>query len=228
MSKWYMVTPECSYGMQDTKSTEGMYEANRILPVGSIVPFEWKGLQRIRDLYIPANYLVDYEPSEDDWPILYMLWPSLRPHNVQFSFVENPRIGNPDSWAAGWYQVQKPDAKRNMSSVPYGLAALCDVEGICKAGDVVMPGDIVPAPFFAGLSFSQFERLETIGLCSEQWLDTFDARWRGKYLQILARPAIERVAVSIPQRQALYEKFPAMSPQVKVEAIPKVEKKRKG
>jgi hypothetical protein len=220
MTKWYMITPECNYGMQDLKDMEGVYFKERILPVGAIVPLEWKGRQRIEDLYLPASYLIDYEPSAEDLPILYALWPSVRPLNYQAEFVPNARIGTPKNWAGGWYKISEPDEQRGMSSVPYAYAALCDVEGICKAGDLAFSGDIVPPAFFAGLSAAQMERLETIGLCSETWLNAWPRANRLGYNRVLARPVIERVGISKEEKENLLAKLPALAP--KSETLEKV------
>jgi hypothetical protein len=212
MSDWYIVTPACVYGMQDVRTIDGMYEAGRILPVGSIVPLEWKGRQLINDLYVPANYLESYTPTDEDMPLLYMLWPSIRPRSYTAELVDNPRVGRHGAWAHGWYEICKPDERRNMSSVPYGIAALMDIEGVCKAGDVALAGDIVPAAFFAGLSAVQVDRLETIGLCSETWLSRYPVKERPNYLRYYARAAIRRVGVTAEQKAALYERYPALNP----------------
>jgi hypothetical protein len=224
---WYLITRFCVYGMQDTRDIEGMYTKGRILPIGSIVPQEWKGRQAIQDLYLPANYLEAYEPDESDWNILYMLWSGVRPNDFKAQWVENSRIkGANGQWAAGWYQIQAPDERRSMSSVPYGVSALMDVDGVCKAGDVAMAGDIVPAAFFAGLSYEQFDRLETIGLCSPSWLNNHPARARGDYLRHFARPVMQRVAVDPQRREMLYKKYPALNPNAVIEA-PKAPSKAK-
>jgi len=212
LSNWYLVSPECVHGMQDLKSIEGVYIAERILPVGAIVPLEWKGKQRISDLYLPADQLINYSPVEDDWAILYALWPSLRPLNWKVEAVINSRIGQAGQWASGWYRICYPDPIRNMSSVPYGYTALCDVEGICKAGDVALSGDIVPAAFFTGLSLAQFERIESLGLCSESWLDSWPSPYRAGYLRNLARPVMERALISGEERAELMQKYPALAP----------------
>lgn len=225
MTKWYLVAPECNYGMQDLKTTEGLYLAGRILPVGAIVPLEWKGLQRVNNLYLPAFQLLEYELAEDDLAILMALWPSVRPLNYRQPLVENSRIGSPDAWAGGWYKICYPDEKRNMSSVPYAYSALCDVEGICRVGDLAHSGEIVPAAFFAGLSLNQFDRLETIGLCSDTWLSTWPRQYRVGYMRELARPVMERVGVSRDEKEMLLAKFPALSPKV-IEESPKPIRKR--
>lgn len=224
-SKWYLISPECNFGMQDVKDTHGMYFKERILPVGTMVPLEWKGRQRIQDLYIPMNYLTEYEPTEEDLPILYALWPSLRPLNYKGVFVENHHIGSPGQWAGGWYKIAEPDALRNLSSVPYAYAALCDVEGICKAGDLAFSGDIVPPAFFAGMNPNQFERLESIGLVSETWFNQWPREKRVGYTRVLARPVMERVGISREQKEQLLAKFPALAPK---ETIQTVAKTRKG
>lgn len=226
MSDWYIVTKACIYGMQDVRTMDGIYEAGRILPVGSIVPLEWKGRRLIQDLYLPANFLEPYTPGDDDWPILYMLWPSVKPDSYTAKQVDNPRIGKQGTWAHGWYEICKPDAKRNMSSVPYGVTALLDVEGICTAGDTALVGDIVPAAFFAGLSAAQFDRLETIGLCSEAWLNQFPLEQHPDYYRHLARPVIRRVGVNATQKAELLKKYPALDPHAVLE-IPKAKSKRK-
>lgn len=227
MTKWYLVTPDWEmHGMQDDKDKDGLYIARRILPMGSMIPLEWKGLQAIRDLYLPANRLQEYKPTEEDWPILYMLWPSLRPDSFDVPLVENSRIGKQGAWASGWYKINAPDKQRNMSSVPLGVSALRDVEGVCKTGDMAMVGDIVPAAFFAGLSYAQFERLETIGLCSESWLASHELEKRAAYLRYWARPVMERVAVPLNERPALYAKYPAMNPE-QLQALPE-KRYRKG
>lgn len=219
-SKWYMVTPECGHGMQDLKDSYGIYLAGRILPVGSIIPLEWKGWQKVRDLYLPVNYLSDYEVQEDDRAILYALWPATRPNDFTMPIVDNHRIRQNGNWLGTWYKIASPDEKRGMSSVPYAYSALCDVDGVCKAGDLAFSGDIVPAAFFAGLSAGQFDRLLEIGLCSDSWLSSWPKQYRGGYLREMARPVMEQVAVPRETREALYQKFPAMNPEKKVETIP--------
>jgi hypothetical protein len=229
MSDWYIAIPNRDFhGMEDAKDMDGVYIKGRVLPTGSIVPLEWKGKQAINDLYLPANYLEPYTPSHDDMALLYMLWPAMRTTSYQASFVENMRIGRDGQWASGWYQVVAPHEKSRMCSVPYGIAALMDIDGICKAGDVAMVGDIVPAPFFAGLNFAQFDRLETTGLTSLEWLSRFPVGNRAEYLRRIARPAIARVAVTAHEKAALLEKYPAMNPQA-IQEIPKFKtSKRKG
>jgi hypothetical protein len=225
-SKWYLISPECNFGMQDLKDTHGMYFKERILPVGSIVPFEWKGRQRIQDLYLPMNYLTEYEPTEEDIPILYALWPSLRPLKYRGVVVENHHIGSPDNWASGWYKIAEPDELRGLSSVPYAYAALCDVEGICRAGDLAFSGDIIPPAFFAGLSTTQFERLESIGLASESWLNTWPRQYRVGYMRMLARPVMERVGVTKEQKDELLAKFPALAPKEETKTVVKTRKRK--
>lgn len=230
MTKWYLITPECSAGMQNGDGdVDGMYFDRRILPVGCVIPLEWKGRQRIQDLYLPAGHLQEYEPNDSDWPILYMLWGAVRPYGIKFPIVDNPRIGSPQKWASGWYQISAPDPRKGLSSVPYGVMALCDVEGICKAGDVAMVGDIVPAPFFAGLDAEQFDRLETIGLCSQSWLNAFEPHYRAEYMKHLASPVMERYHASPYEKDKLFEKFPAMRPPSisEVVEVPNVSRKRK-
>jgi hypothetical protein len=218
-SKWYMVTPECGHGMQDLKDTYGVYLAGRILPVGSIIPLGWKGQQKIRDLYLPVNYLMDYDVQEEDWAILYALWPAMRPNDFTMPIVDNYRIQQNGEWVGAWYKIASPDEKRNMSSVPYAYAALADVEGVCKAGDLAFSGDIVPAAFFAGLDTNQFDRLLEIGLCSDSWLNTWPRQYRSGYLRELSRPVMEQVGVPKDEREMLYQKFPALRPQDKT-AVP--------
>lgn len=223
---WYIVTKACIYGMQDVRTIDGMYEAGRILPVGSIVPLEWKGRRLIQDLYLPANFLEPYVPTDEDLLLLYMLWPSIRPSSYTAELVDNPRIGKRGAWTHGWYEIAKPDTKRNMTSVPYGIAALMDIEGVCKAGDIALAGDIVPSAFFAGLNSTQFDRLETIGLCSEKWLNQFPIQEHPDYHRHLARPAIRRVGVSATQKAELLKKYPALDPNA-VQETAKVKTKRK-
>jgi hypothetical protein len=220
MSDWYTIEPICVHGMQDTSDMDGLYISRRILPIGSIVPLEWKGRQRVNDLYLPATMLADYTPVAEDMALLYMLWPAIRPLSYKAEWQENSRIGTAGAWASGWYQIKEPDTRRYMTSVPYGVSALMDIEGICKAGDIAMAGDIVPAPFFAGLSIAQFDRLETIGLCSTSWLANY-AKGVWDYHRNYARPTIARVGVSASEKAALLEKYPAMNPQI-VQEIPKV------
>lgn len=230
MSDWYIAIPNRDFhGMEDARDMAGVYEKGRILPTGSIVPLEWKGRQAINDLYLPAHYLEEYNPSAEDMALLYMLWPAVRPASFPIALVDNPRIGTSEKWAGGWYQVQAPHIKSRLCSVPYGLAALMDIEGVCQAGDIALVGDIVPAPFFAGLNLAQFERLETMGLTSVQWLNRFPLDNRADYLRKIARPAIARVAIATHEKEALYQKFPAMNPNRVIE-IPKPTKviKRKG
>lgn len=213
MHNWYLISPECSAGMENGDGTiEGMYIDRRILPIGSMVPLEWKGRQRIRDIYLPAHQLMEYEPEEEDWAILYMLWPAVRPDNSVFLSVSNNRIGTEGAWASGWYRILEPDPAKRFSSVPWGVSALCNIEGICQAGQLAMVGDIVPAAFFSGLSPEQFDRLETIGLCSAKWLATYEQHYRAEYLRKLATPVMERIGVSLQEREVLYAKFPAMRP----------------
>lgn len=222
LSKWFMITPECGHGMQDLKDMHGIYLAGRILPVGSIIPLEWKGQQRVRDLYLPVNYLMDYDVQDEDWAILYALWPAIRPNDFTIPVVDNYRIQN----NGAWYKICEPDEKRNMSSVPYAYSALCDVEGICKAGDLAFSGEIVPASFFTGLNSNQFDRLLEIGLCSDSWLNTWPRQYRTGYLRDLARPVMEQVAVPREQRESLYQRFPAMNPQTVVEASKSITSRR--
>jgi hypothetical protein len=227
MSKWYIVMPSWElHGIQDTKMMDGVYIAERILPVGAMVPLEWKGQQRVRDLYLPSSYMEEYTPLEEDWPILYALWPSLRPLNYKGVFVPNSRVGTPEQWASGWYKISEPDGLRNMSSVPYGYAALCDIDGICRAGDIAMSGEIVPAAFFAGLNLEQFDRLETIGLCSQSWLNKWPER-HSHYMRGFARPVMERVMVSPSQKAALLEKYPALQAKNEVPETKTISRKTK-
>lgn len=219
LSKWYIITPECNYGMQDLKDIHEVYIARRILPVGCMVPLEWKGKQLVQDIYLPANYLQAYEPTEDDWPILYALWSHLRPLNFKGVFVENHRLQD-----HAFYRICEPDEKRNMSSVPYAYAALCDVEGVCKAGDFARSGDIVPAKFFTGLSAEQMERLEAIGLCSETWLNQWPKEYRVGYWRTLARPVIEPYHPNKSERETLFEKYPQLAPK---QESPSTTRKRK-
>jgi hypothetical protein len=230
MSDWYIAIPNRDFhGMEDARDMEGVYCKGRILPTGSIVPLEWKGRQAINELYLPAGYLEEYTPSHEDMALLYMLWPAIRPHGFSASLVDNMRVGSPGKWASGWYQIQAPHAKSRMCSVPYGVAALMDVEGVCKAGDIALVGDVVPAPFFAGLTMGQFDRLETTGLTSLEWLARFPSDNRAEYIRKVARPVIARIAVASHEKEALLEKFPAMNPNA-VQEVPKAAKtiKRKG
>jgi hypothetical protein len=209
--KWYLITPECSLGMENPISIEGMYEVRRILPVGTIIPAIWKYSHDIENLYLPANYLAETEPSEKDYALLYMLWPQTRPNRLAIPFVENPYIGNPETWVNVWYEIQGMNHKR-LSSVPYGVSALMDIEGVCKAGQVAKTGDIVPAAFFAGLSTEQFEQFLRMGIVSQSWLSNYPAHYRAEYMQVFARPVMARAALSPYQKEALYEQFSAMAP----------------
>lgn len=205
--RWYMVTPECSSGMQDLKTIPDVYEAGRILPPGSIVPESWKGARAVQDLYMPKNYLVPYEPTEADYPLLYMIWPNERPRAYKVADVENPAISD-----NAWFEVLAPDAKRNMSGIPYGLSALRDVAGVCKAGQMATVGGIVPSAFFTGLNIFQLEQIQQTGVISNDWLDGYRHEQKVEYLRFLARPLIRRAYPTKTEKQALYEKFPAMNP----------------
>lgn len=217
MSKWYLITTEEFHGIQDLQTTEGMYIAERILPVGSIVPLEWKGRQRVEDLYLPMDAMREYTPTQEDWPILYALWPSLRPLDYQ-----TPQLAAPSH---AWYKITPPDARRNMSSVPFAYSALCDVEGVCKQGDLAHCGDIVPSAFFTGMNLAQMERLETVGLCATSWIDVHPPDYRAVYMKGFARPAIERVGLDPIRKLEMLEKFPAM--QVSQKTISKLFSRKK-
>lgn len=207
--KWYLITQECSFGMQHPQSIEKMYVERRILPVGTIIPEIWKGRHDIENLYLPKNYLVEWEPDESDFALLYMLWPQVRPAGMRVPLVENHYIGSAGSWVAAWYQIAHP--KRNgLSSIPYGVSALMDIEGICYAGQTALVGDIVPAAFFAGLNNEQFDRLLRMGAVSLKWLAGCPEEYRAQYPKYLGSPTIERAVLSPFERDELLKTFPAM------------------
>lgn len=221
MNEWYIILPECSTGMESVESEAPpeIYLSGRVLPVGSIIPSAWfsqKRLNIIHSWYIPKGYIQEYVPTDDEYPMLYMFYKGARPQGVKFPFVDNPRIGTPDNWANVWYEVIGLNPRNRLCSVPYGISALVDIEGICNAGDTAFIGDIIPAPFLAGISESIFNRLENVGLCATSWLTNY-AR-QAEYLTHLARPAIRRANLDPFQKELLYEKYPAMRPKPIVEA----------
>ncbi len=210
--RWSRITQQCSLGMGNARRIAGVYLEGRILPVGTIIPENFKGLADIENIYIPSNYLAPYEPDESDYPMLYMLWPQTKPKGykaeLQDTLEEN-----------AWYEIASPSKRSGhigLSSVPYGLSALMDTEGVCKAGQMAIVGDIVPSQFFSGLSALHLEQFQRMGAVALRWLADYAPNQRAEYMKELAWPVIRRVYPSKDERIALYSQFPASNPETKV------------
>lgn len=208
--RWFMITPLCSFGMQHVSSIPNVFIEGRILPVGTIIPDSFKGISDIENLYIPKGQLIEAYPTEYDLALLYMLWPHCKPKTYKAVFWPEITVARENDW----YQIEAPD-KRGLSSIPYAVSALADVNGICSVGDIAKVGDIVPASFFTGLSDAQFMQFERMGAVNLEWLNAYQPAQRAEYMRILAKPVMRRIAVDRYQKESLFQKFPAMSPEYK-------------
>lgn len=186
-----------------TTTIEGVRLAkNNSVAKGAVVPLEYFGAvppDRFSNLLARGD-IVPYSPKDSELEILYTCYPAVIPKGAKFTSQPNGIM----SYQRAWYIVR--------DTVPYGLAALCDIAGICKTGDVAMAGDIVPAKFFAGLTMEQFNRLEVCGLITDRYLESLapDVLKRLKHEGFVYRSSPDKYEL-----QGLYEKFPAMNPENK-------------
>jgi hypothetical protein len=207
--KWYLVANDT---LSASTEIEGVRKIKTLSALkGSVVPYEYFGNvppDRFANL-LGRGDIVPYEPKNEEIEILYTCYPAVIPKAAKFK----THVDGIMSYGRAWYRVDE--------SVPYGLAALVDIQGVCKVGDVAFAGDIVPSKFFAGLTMEQFQRLETCGLITDKYIESLapDVRARQKYHGFVYRYAPDKYEL-----QGLYERFPATNPERKPQAESIVEK----
>lgn len=197
--KWYIV---CNETLSAGTTIEGIRTAKTLSARKlDVVPVEYFGAvspDRF-DILINRGDIQPYKPSDNELELLYTCYPACIPKGAKFKVKADGIM----AYARAWYQLN--------DAMPYGLAALVDIAGVCKVGDVVMAGEIVPAKFFAALSLEQFQLLEHYGLMSLSRYEALSTEQRGK---IKPNGYLARYAPNVYELQGLHERFPAMSPQI--------------
>lgn len=205
-AEWYVLLYH--RGSTSTTEIEGIRFADKLITGGMIVPGLW--FRDVSDgdfenIFINGyNAIEAYTPSAEELPILYSLYPAMMPKGLK------PAVNGALSLKNKWYKVAQH------SQVVWGVAALCTVKGVCKAGDVAFAGDIVPSQWFAGLSKDQLNRMERMGARSSIWFDAQEAEYRAKNG---FKAPIERYAPNPIELLKLYEKFAGAAPNAELPAI---------
>lgn len=196
--KWYRVIND---PLTATTRIDGIRLPKTVsLRKGDIAPLEYfSAMSPDRfETMIKRGDMQAYHPKDNELEILYSCYPATIPVGAKFKIKPDGIM----AFARAWYQLN--------DALPYGLAALIEIKGICKVGDTAFPGDIVPAKFFAALSMEQFNQLEGYGLSFASYLESLAPDVRE-----LFRPSgyLNRVAPNKFELPSLYEKFPAMNPE---------------
>lgn len=193
-AKWYIV---CNDPLGATVAIEGVRIVKNISAIrGYIIPHEYFAatpVDRVQ-LLLERGDIQAYQPQDDELEILYTCFPALVPKSAKFK--RQGTINHKE-----WYQVG--------AFLPYGLAALVDIDGICKRGDVAFEGDIIPRAFLSALSMEQVARLESQGLVANRYLESLAPDVRKKRRLV---GAIQRYFPDRYQLQDLMKQFPAMNP----------------
>lgn len=193
--KYYLVKNEA---LSASTEIEGIRKQGAIAYSGSIVPAEWfSAMPHDRfQILVGRGDIAPHKATDSEIELLYTCFPSLIPSSAKFKVDPKGAI----TYQNAWYRVNDAPA--------WGLVALVDVQGICKAGEIAYSGDIVPAKFFAALSIEQLHRLETHGLFSDSFLEYLAPDVRRN---VRNTGFIDRYAVDKYEKEALIAKFPAMS-----------------
>jgi hypothetical protein len=198
--KWYVTNRHLNSAIG---AIDGIRQTDKIAYAGTIVPGEWFKLvnDQIFDDLLVNGYeaITAYQPPMEELPLLYTLYPATRPKTVKAAEHGGLSLKNK------WYRVPEHEA------MVYGIAALVSIEGVCKAGDVAWPGDVIPAQWFAGLSIENIGRLERLGATSQLWLNGQDPSIQARYMGWV-KPQILRIAPNIIELQNLYAKYPGANP----------------
>lgn len=205
-AKWYVVLRKG--GMSALHTIEGIRIEGRQVLGGLIIPGLWFrdiGDSDFESLFVKGYRSIEaYNPSAEELPILFSLYPAMAPKTLK-------PVGNgAGSLQNKWYRVA------SHVQVAWGVAALCTVAGVCKAGDVAYEGDVVPAQWFSGLSKEQLSRLERTGARSDVWFDAQDAEYRAKNGFL---PPILRYGPNPIELLSLYEQFPGANPNAAVVSV---------
>lgn len=183
--------------------TEGIRKEGKRLFAGAMIPAEW--VQDVPDTHLPILFdseaqggmaLFDaYEPDTEDELILYTVFPAIKPP-VRFKQLYDG--------STKWFRVTR--------DVPYGIAALRSVDGICKAGDIAYEGDIIPIQWLSALPYDAIRRLSDTGLRSLQWAQGLNNE-QVKILKGMAKyPVIVTYRPTSHELETLYEQYPGTHP----------------
>ena len=181
---WYVVRR--AQGITATTDIYGIREKDKHAFGGAIIPGMW--FRDVSDAVLQETIIQGYEaieaynPSDEELPILWTVYPATMPKTVKVV------AGGAGSLKNKWYKI----APNNETSIA-GIAALCTVKGVCKAGEIAQRGDVIPAQWFSGLSIQQLELLENRGVMSAAWLNAQDAshktRNKSPLLRYTPKPA---------------------------------------
>ncbi len=198
--KWYVANRHINSA---SGAIDGIRQVDKVAYTGTIIPGEWFKLvndQIFEDLFVNGySAITAYQPSAEELPLLYTLYPATRPKTMNAAENGGLRLKNK------WFRVPEHEA------MVYGVTALCTVDGVCKAGDIVFPGDVIPAQFLAGLSIENISRLERLGATAQAWLQSQDAALQARYMSWI-KPQLLRITPQAIELQNLYAKFPGANP----------------
>lgn len=217
--KWYVVTHK-----QPLNSTLGAITGIRMAEKnafpGTIIPGAWFDMVNDDDFH---NLLIDgygavtpYEPSADELPLLYTLFPATRPKSG-LKVATNGGLVLKNKW----YRVSEHVA------MLYGIAALVKVDGVCAAGEVAFGGDIIPSHWLAGLSIEQINVLERDTVYSQEWLNAQSREFRAKFMRS-NKPQLLRISPSPMELKNLYKRFPGADPKAAVADVAPAEDSEDG
>jgi hypothetical protein len=201
--QWYVANRRIN---SSSGAIDGIRMADKFVQPGVIIPGDWFKLvndQVFDDLFVNGYEAITvYQPTAEELPVLYTLYPATRPKMVKAAERGGIDLKNK------WYRVATHDG------MVYGIAALCTIEGVCKAGDVAYAGDVIPAAFLAGLSIENISRLERSGAVSMAWVNGQTPDLQAQYMAKL-QPQLVRLAPNPIELQNLYAKYPGANPNAK-------------
>lgn len=214
-AEWYVVLRKG--GLSSLTDIEGVRLMDKDVMGGAIVPGLW--FRDVPDadfesIFISGYHAIQaYSPSAEELPILYTLYPAMMPKSVKMPGNSAARLQNK------WFKVA------SHKQMVYGVAALCTVQGVCKAGDVALAGDIVPGQWFAGLTIDQLNLMERCGARSAIWFDAQAPEYRARSGH---KAPIERYPANPIETLSLYEKFPGANPKAKIASAESAEELTEG
>lgn len=177
-AKWYKVTQGAKHGLRASTTIEGIRVIESVAWTGWVIPGRYFDDLSDSQLGLIVNMppngrgaAVPYDPETDEYLVLYTIFPAMLPSSRTIEIAQD--------YGKRFVRV-RPNAFN-------GLLALCDVPGVCEAGQVAEIGEVIPMKWFSGLDQQQFAKLVELDL-------------------------VEPYTPDPMERDVLYEQYPGANP----------------
>lgn len=206
--QWYEIHHTGAQGLNAATDIDGIRVQNASAWSGDVIPGRWfddTPDDRLEIILQGRQMAAPYQPQDKEYPLLYTIYPGMIPDGATF----NSASDGPAHYKNKWYQVHIFEINSLIGGAYNGLAALVTVPGICKAGQVAAPGDIVPVQWFSALDSQQFRCLTVDRMVLSQTKhSTQDMLIKRNF----AKARLVSVRPQPQELQELYQRFPGADP----------------